>query len=290
MAIKNYRLKLQKHSSMFLVYVLLIAGSMVAIMPLLYMIANALKTYGETVTRVSPYFWTPEFWAREAQWINFQIVLDESNMALYFRNSVIIAAITVSGILLISSHAAYGFSKLNFPGKNTIFTIMLLTLMIPETVLLIPNFLLITSPLLNWIGVLGKLTIPFMGSMFFIFLLRQFFSQVPDSLIESAVIDGAGHFTILYRIMMPLNKAPLFTVSFLAFNGSWNALQWPLIITRNDTWRPITVGLIKFMSEAGPETHLRMAGALIALFPVVLVYIIAQSQITEAIAKTGLKG
>jgi ABC-type glycerol-3-phosphate transport system permease component len=129
-----------------------------------------------------------------------------------------------------------------------------------------------------------------MGSAFFIFMLRQFFNQIPNAVIESAVIDGCSHSRILWSIAVPLTKAPIFTVGFLAFHGAWNALQWPLVVTQTDKWRPIAVGLTRFVTEAGPESQLRLAGAVIAILPILIIYMIAQRQITEAIARTGMKG
>jgi ABC-type glycerol-3-phosphate transport system permease component len=199
----------------------------------------------------------------------------------------VISLVTLAGLVVTSALAAYAFAKLEFMGKEIIFSVMLATLMIPETVLLIPNFILVSS--FGWIDRLPALTVPFMASAFFIFLLRQFFNQIPSSLVESARLDGCTHMRILISIVLPLTKAPLFTMGFLGFLGSWNALQWPLVVTQTDRWRPIAVGLTKFITEAGPETQLRMAGAVIALLPIILVYFLAQRQITEAIAKTGLK-
>jgi ABC-type glycerol-3-phosphate transport system permease component len=184
--------------------------------------------------------------------------------------------------------SAYAFAKLNFAGKNVIFTILLATLMIPETVLTIPNYLTVAR--LGWIDRLPALTVPFMASAFFIFLLRQFFHQIPTQLIESARIDGATHLGILARIVIPLARAPLFTVGFLGFTGAWNALQWPMVVTQTPKWRPIAVGLTSFINEAAALIHLRLAGSMIALAPVALIYFFAQRQITEAIARTGLKG
>ncbi|MBN2628791.1 MAG: carbohydrate ABC transporter permease [Spirochaetales bacterium] len=266
----------------------LVLGAFVALMPFLYMISNSLKTYGETVTRVSSNPFSPRFWPRKLQWGNYLIILKDDSMGRYFFNSLIIALVTVSGIIVTSSLAAYGFSKMRFPGRDRIFTVLLVTLMIPETVLLIPNFLIISS--FRWVDKLHALTIPFMGSAFFIFFLRQFFKQIPDALMEAAKIDGASHFTILVRIMVPLIKAPLFTVFFLAFNGSWNALQWPMVVTQSEKWRPISVAVAKYVTEAGPETQLRMASAMVALAPILVIFLIAQKQITEAITNTGMKG
>ena len=271
-----------------LFFLILILGAFVALMPFLYMISNSLKTYGETITRVSSNPFSPQFWPRKLQWDNYVTIIRDDNMGHYFFNTVVIAITTVSGIIVTSSLAAYGFSKMKFPGRDRIFTILLLTLMIPETVLLIPNFLIISS--FGWIDRLPALTIPFMGSAFFIFFLRQFFKQIPDALMEAAKIDGATHLTILIRIMGPLLKAPLFTVFFLAFNGSWNALQWPMVVTQSDKWRPIAVAVAKYVTEAGPETQLRMASAMVALAPILVIFLIAQKQITEAITNTGMKG
>ena len=160
--------------------------------------------------------------------------------------------------------------------------------MIPETVLLIPNFIVISS--LGWVDRLAALTIPFFASAFDIFLLRQFFAQVPNALLETARMDGGSHLRTLWSVVVPLSKGPLSTVAFLEFLNSWNALQWPLVVTQTARWRPISVGLTRFIAESGPETQLRLAGATIALVPVLFVYILAQRQITEAISRTGIKG
>lgn len=270
-------------------YTVLTIGAFVAILPFLYMLANSLKTYSETVTRVSAIPFDPRFWPKKPMWENYSRAWTTGGgLGRAFLNTIVIAFTTLSGVVVTSSFAAYAFSKLEFPGKSVIFSITLATLMIPETVLLIPNFIVIAT--LGWVDKLAALTVPFMASAFFIFLLRQFFNQVPTALMESARMDGASHAYILTRIFMPLSRAPMFTVSFLAFTGAWNALQWPLVVTQTPKWRPISVGLTKFITEAGPETHLRMAGAMIALLPVIVVYGIAQRQITEAISRTGLKG
>lgn len=271
-----------------LLYAVLIAGAIVAILPFLYMVANSLKTYGETITRTSANPFAAEFWPRVPQWQNYAEAWTDSDFSQYFVNSVIIAAVTLAGIYATSIPAAFAFSKLRFAGRDTIFTVLLATLMIPETVLLIPNYLTVAS--FGWIDRLPALTVPFMGSAFFIFLLRQFFHQIPTQLLESARIDGDTHLGMLFRIVVPLARAPLFTVGFLAFTGAWNALQWPLVVTQTPRWRPITVGLTTFINEAAALIHLRLAGAMIALLPVILVYFVAQRQITEAIARTGLKG
>jgi ABC-type glycerol-3-phosphate transport system permease component len=214
----------------------------------------------------------------------------------YVWNSVRITVITLVGILIISTLAAYAFARMTFPGRDLLFTLLLSTMMIPETVTMIPNYLTITGnnpflPFINWYDNWPALTIPFMAGFFNIFLLRQFFAQVPDELWDAARIDGAGHARFLFRVVLPLSRAPIMTVIIFAFIGSWNALLWPLIATKaGSAWWPISVGLQNFVTEAGPQTHLWMAAATISMLPVLLLYFLAQKQFIEGIATTGLKG
>ena len=266
----------------------LLLGAFVALMPFLFMVSTSLKTLVETLTRVSPLPFRAEFWPTAPQWKNYADAWVQASFSTFFRNSMITAVVTVAGVLATSTAAAYAFAKMRFAGKNLVFALLLSTLIIPESVYLVPNFILVTR--LGWYDRLAGLTVPFMASAFYIFLLRQFFAQLPDELIESARIDGAGHARSFVSIVLPLSRAPLVTVIFLAFIGSWNALQWPLVATRTAKWRPLTVGLTMFISESGPEWHLRMAGAVIAVTPVVLLYLLAQRQFTEAISRSGIKG
>ena len=270
-----------------LLVVLLAMGAFVSIIPFLYMVSHSLKSLAETVTRSSAIPFDPRFWPRVPQWVNYKVAWQEARFGLYFRNSVIITAVTICGLLVTSSLSAFAFAKLRFSGRDLVFSILLATLMIPQTVLLIPNFIVVAK--LGWIDRLPALTVPFLASAFHIFLLRQFFSQIPDELLESARIDGASHLRSLLSIVVPLSKAPIFTVAFLSFIYTWNSLQWPLVVTQTPRWRPIAVGLTVFITEAGPETHLRLAGAVIAVIPVITMYFIAQRQFTEAITRSGLK-
>jgi ABC-type glycerol-3-phosphate transport system permease component len=227
---------------------------------------------------------------------NYWTAWVSANFNQYMWNSVRITAITLVGLLSVSTLAAYAFGRMQFPGRNFMFALLLSTMMIPETVTMIPNYLTITGnnpflPFINWYDNWPALTIPFMASFFNIFLLRQFFAQIPDELWDAARIDGAGHLRFLIQVVLPLSKAPIMTVIIFAFIGSWNALLWPLIATKaGSAWWPISVGLQNFVSEAGPETHLWMAGASISMLPVLILYFLAQKQFIEGIATTGLKG
>jgi ABC-type glycerol-3-phosphate transport system permease component len=214
----------------------------------------------------------------------------------YIRNSIFLTAVTISGLLVVSTLAAYAFARMEFPGREMVFGLLLSTMMIPATVTMIPNFLTITGnnpflPFIKWYDSWPALTIPFMASFFNIFMLRQFFAQVPNELWDAAQIDGAGHLRFLARIVLPLSTAPLMTVIIFSFISSWNSLLWPLIATKaGSNWWPVSVGLQNFVTEAGPETHLWMAGASISMMPVLILYFVAQKQFIEGIATTGLKG
>jgi ABC-type glycerol-3-phosphate transport system permease component len=171
--------------------------------------------------------------------------------------------------------------------------VLLATLMIPGTVTFIPNLLMIRGDIIpwgSWLNSLPALTVPFMAKAFAIFLLRQFFRNIPKELWDAARIDGAGHLRFLVLVVVPLSKAPILTVTLLTFIDSWNEFVWPLLVTTNATWRPLGVGLWTFVSEAGPQTHLLMAGAVITIIPVLIIYFVTQKHFTEGIASSGLKG
>ena len=129
-----------------------------------------------------------------------------------------------------------------------------------------------------------------MGSVFSIFLLRQFFSQIPDELFDAARIDGAGHWRFLLRAVIPLSRAPILVIVVLSFIGAWNSLAWPMLVTSSPEWRPISVGLMNFIADEGQSLHLVMAGSVITVVPILILYFITQRQFTESIARSGLKG
>jgi ABC-type glycerol-3-phosphate transport system permease component len=274
-----------------LLYFVLSFGAIVALVPFIYMLLGSLLTRGEMLNR--------KIWPRDpiAGMQNYVQAWNEANFNEYFVNSIQITTITIIGMLIVCVLAAYAFSRINFPGREAIFGVFLATMMIPETILLIPNFLIVNqlnkwmTPLgLPWLNNWPSLTIPFMASVFAIFLMRQFFAQIPDELWDAARIDGAGHVRFMVQVVLPLSKAVLFTVIIFQFIGSWNALVWPLVVTSKPDWRPIAVGLYSFISEAGPELQLMLAGAVITTAPVLLLYFFTQKQFTEGIATTGLKG
>lgn len=267
------------------VYLLLVIGAIISLTPFLYMVSTSLMTLGETINR--------RLLPAVPQWGNYVEAWDEAQFALYFRNSVIIAAIVILGVLVTSTLAGYAFAKIRFPGRELIFMVLLATLMIPGTVTFIPNYLMVRGSIVpwgSWLNTLPALTVPFMSTAFIIFLFRQFFQAIPEELWDAARIDGAGHLRFLLAVVIPMSKPVMTTAALLTFVTSWNEFLWPLLVTTTPRWRPLGVGLYSFITEAGPSTHLLMAGSVITIVPVLVVYFFTQRQFTEGIATSGLKG
>jgi len=269
-----------------LTYVFLIIGALVSIVPFAYMISTSLKTIGEAMGS--------RFLPSEAQFENYAVAWRVGNFPQYFWNSFKITGISLLGSVSVSILAAYGFARIKFPGRDLIFGILLSTMMVPAMVTIIPNFLTVTwlgriGPI-GWINNWPALTVPFMGSVFNIFMLRQFFVQIPDELFDAARIDGSGHLRFLIQVVLPLSKAPLMVILVLTFIGSWNSLAWPLLVTNTPDWRPISVGMLNFVNEAGQDIHHIMAAAFITIIPILIIYFFTQKQFTESIARSGLKG
>lgn len=267
-------------------FAILIFGAIIALTPFLWMISTSFMSLGEaTGLTLIP---------SELHFENYLVAWERGNFTEYFVNSILITGITLLGEMTFSILAAYAFARIKFPGREVLFALLLATIMIPAMVLIIPNFLTVT-----WLGRIGpipwlnnwpSLTIPFMGSVFSIFLLRQFFSQIPEELFDAARIDGAGHLRFLIQVVIPLSKAPILVIIVLSFIGAWNSLAWPLLVTSSPEWRPISVGFLSFQDEAGQELHYMMAGAVITIVPILILYFFTQRQFTDSIARSGLKG
>ncbi|WP_448378691.1 ABC transporter permease subunit [Fervidobacterium sp.] len=205
----------------------------------------------------------------------------------YYFNTVFIATVTTILEIVISSMAAYAFSWMNFPGKGLLFSIFLATMMVPGEVLLVPNFITITK--FGWIDTYYALIVPWVVSVFSIFLMRQHFMSIPSELFDAAKIDGSSHWRFLWQIVVPLSKPVIITSALLKFVGSWNAFLWVLIVTNSPKYRTLTVGLQSFSSEVGTLYNLLMAAATFSILPVVIIFLFAQKYFVRGIARTGLK-
>ena len=272
--------------SKFFTYLVLITGAIIAIVPFLATISISLMNLTEATSQT--------FFPSKLQWGNYIEAWQEADFSEFFFNSLQLALITVAGEVVFGVLAAYAFARMKFPGKNLVFALFLTTLTLPQAIQWVPNFLTVSwlgkvTPF-QWIDNWPSLTIPFMASAFGIFLLRQFFQQIPEELWDAAQIDGAGHFRYLWQIVIPLSKAPILILALFGFLGSWDSLAWPILVTRSLEWRPIAYGLQSFLQEAGSFVHLQMAGALISILPILIIYFFTQRQFIEAMTRSGLKG
>ncbi len=277
------RAPLTKRLGNFWAYLFLTVGSVIMILPFFWMLSTSLKTYNETLAM--PIKWLPSV----PQWHNYIDAWNaQTYFGRYFFNSFYVTIITMVVEVFLSILAAYAFSRMKFLGKNLLFMILLSTMMIPGEVLLVPNFVTLSE--LKWIDSYNALIIPWVVSVFAVFLLRQHFLQIPNELQEAAYLDGAGHTRFMLQVMVPLSRPPIATIALLKFIGSWNAFLWPLIVTNSPEMRTVPVGLISLMQDEGPQYHIWMAAATLALVPVVGIFLAAQKQFLASVARTGLKG
>ena len=269
-------------------YVILFIVTVVSIYPFFYMISTSFMTVGEATNQY--------LFPKKLIFENYLEVWTSNNFQRYTINSLIIATIVVSGILFTSIPAAYSFARIDFPFKNIIFYFLLVSLMIPEIIMLLPHLLIIRGEIIplpfgpSWMNSLQGLTVPFMGNIFVIFLLRQYFKKIPKELWEAARMDGASHFYFLYKVVVPLSLPIIVTVSLFSFILAWNAFAWPLLILTKDDWLPVTVSIYGFIREVGPNFNLLMAACVISILPILILYFFTQRLFLEAISNFGLKG
>ncbi|MDN5325124.1 MAG: multiple sugar transport system permease protein [Thermosipho sp. (in: thermotogales)] len=205
----------------------------------------------------------------------------------YYINTVLVASLTTIFEVIIASMAAYAFSWMIFPGRNFIFGLFLATMMVPGEVLLVPNFITISK--FGWIDTYYALIVPWVVSVFAIFLMRQHFLTIPRELFDAAKIDGCSHWRFLWQIVVPLSKPVIITGALLKFVGSWNAFLWVLIVTNSDKYRTLPVGLQNFSSDVGTMFNQLMAAATFSILPVIILFLFTQKYFIRGIARTGLK-
>lgn len=249
--------------------------------PFLWLVGTAFKDFGDVFT------YPPRVFPKDIRWANFSEVFNSFPMIRLLLNSIIVTIGRTLGILITSSMAAYAFARLKFPGRNKVFLLYLLTLMVPFQVVMIPLFIIMKY--LGWVDSYQALIFPGMFNALGVFLLRQFFLTLPRSLEESAFIDGASYWTIFTRIILPLAKPGLATLSVLSFLWSWNDFLWPLIVIDSMEMNTITLGIAKFQGYYYTEWNLLMAATVIALIPTIIIYMLAQKYFVEGIATSGAK-
>jgi multiple sugar transport system permease protein len=264
-------------------YILLILGSVIMLGPFLWMVSTAFKLPADQFTRtLLPPTWTFQ---------NFRDLFGvDINFPLLFFNSVYISLLITAGTLFTCSMAAFCFAVVRFKGRDALFVILLITLMIPAQVTLIPNFIVF-----KFMGVIGTsipLWLPaFLGGAFGIFLMRQYFLTIPKDFVDAARMDGASLFQIYWKLYMPLAKPALAALAIFTFQGAWNDLLHPLVYMPAVPNTTLTVGLAFFQQQltTGGKFTVLMAGALISILPLIIVFFIAQKQFIEGISLSGVK-
>ena len=278
-------------------YLVITAGAIIFMLPFLFALASSLKTPEEL--RVFP----PSFLPAVPQWNNYPSLFDLANIpyGTWYLNSVIITLSATLGTVLSASASAYGFSRFRWPGRDVMFTVLLGTLILPEFVVLIPRFLmfhLIPTALTgqSLIDTWWPLILPswFGGGAFAVFLLRQFFLQLPRELDEAALIDGANTISIFWQILLPLSKPALATVAIFAFLANWNAFIEPLIFITSTSKFPLSVGLRWLQQNPSdptiPQDHLLMAGSVLMVLPPVIIFFAMQRYFIQGVVMSGIKG
>ena len=268
-----------------LLHIVLIFFSFGFIFPFLWMLFTALKTPQELLQG------TEAFFPKTPQWGNFLKAIQSIPFFLYLKNSLIVVVAVMAGTLISATTAAYAFAKLNWRGRDKWFVVMLASMMIPIQVILIPTYIMYAQ--IGWLGTRLPLIVPAFfggGSAFYIFLLRQFFKGIPKELSESAIIDGANHFQIFTKIMLPLCKPAIITVALFTFMGTWNDYFGPLIFLSNPEHWTLALGLRAFQQQFGGRFDLMMAAAILIMLPTLVLFFFTQKSFIEGITFTGIKG
>lgn len=268
-----------------LVYSLLIVLSILFLFPFYWMVSTALKA------EYNVFIWPPQWIPDPVMWSNFRDALSNPQLPflLFFRNTMILEIGIIAGRLISCTLIAYGFARLEAPGKNVLFAILLATLMLPNAVTQIPRFILFNE--IGWVNSFLPLIVPtWFGEAYAIFLMRQFFMTIPRELEEAARIDGANFIQIITQIIVPLSMPVLTVVLILSFKDIWNEFFNPLLYLNDLTKYPLAVGLAYFNGQFRVQMSLLMAASVVVLLPLVIVFFIAQRAFVEGISLTGLAG
>lgn len=275
----------QSKKSIVLSYTILVFATIIVLLPFFWMLVSSFKSQRELFAYPPKFF--PSIW----KWENYKQVLSAGSISFFemFLNSMKVTLPVVVLNITFSSLAAYAFARINFPYKKFIFMLFISSMMIPGAVVMIPRFMFFTN--LNLVDTYWPLILPSaFGTAFSIFLLRQFFMTIPVDLEEAAVIDGCGKFRIWATIIVPLSKPIIATLSVFLFQGTYNDFMGPLIYLNTDTKFTIQLGLASFRNSFSTRYDLIMAGSMLALIPVLIIYIVCQKYIVKGIVMSGLKG
>ena len=267
-------------------YFILIIGAVSMIMPFLWMLTTSLKTLNAIF--VQPKDWIQMFVPTMLVWQNYLEAWTKVPFGQFYLNSIIVGLAVTIGQVFTSSLAAYAFARLTFPGRDKLFFAYLATIMIPGSVTMIPVYVLMR--IFGWVDTYKALIVPAIFSAYGTFMLRQFFMTLPKDLEDAAKIDGCGFFRIYTTIILPLSKPALATLTVFTFLGNWGSFMWPLLVTNTMSMRTLPIGLDSFKTQYSTDWHLLMAGSVMVMLPIVVIFILTQRYFVESIKLTGVKG
>lgn len=271
-----------KNKRNIIVYIVLILMAFIMILPFVWTFLTAFKTQSEAL-EVPPQI-LPSSWSFR----NFEAVMNALPFANFFINTFLMVLFRVLGSVFFSAMAAYAFARLEFPGKNLLFGVILLQMMVPGQIFILPQYMIVSK--LGWLNSVKALILPGIVSTFGTFLLRQFFMGLPKDLEEAAVLDGCSTWKIFWSVMLPLTKPGLVSVAIFTALFAWKDLMWPLIVNMSLEKMTLSSGLVNLMGQYSVDYPQLMAGSLIAIVPMIILFLIFQKQFVEGIATSGSKG
>ena len=266
-----------------LMYIILFIGALIMIFPFYWMITGAFKSKLE-VNLIPPTLFPENPFNLE----NFIYAFKTAPFAIYFRNSLIALLGCIVTCSFTTILAAYAFSRLRFPGREVIFSLLLSLMMVPYEMIIITNY----RTIVNWKlhNTLWALILPFMSSIFYTYILKGFFDSVPESLYQAAKVDGCSDWKYLWRVMVPMAKSSLATIILLNAIATWNSFLWPMIATNSKEVRTLPFGLYAFMTEGGQRNERMMAASTIVVIPMIIVFLFARKYIISGMSRGGIKG
>jgi multiple sugar transport system permease protein len=264
------------------IYALLLAGLILAVAPFLWMVLSSFKPDAEV--RQVP----PTWWPENPTLDNYRDLFQRLNFPRFFANSVIVATAVTLGNLVFCTMIGYALAKLSFPGRRTLFALVLAMLMIPLVATFVPMFVMVSN--FGLANTFGGLILPFLAQPLGVFIMRQFILGIPDELIDAARVDGAGELRILARVVAPLLGPPLATLGVITFFGQWNNFLWPLVVAQTEDKYTLPVALALYsIGQNNARFGLLMAGAVVIIIPILIIFALLQRYVVQGIAVTGLK-
>ena len=267
-------------------YIFLILVAIAVLFPFYWMINSSLKTIEEYRLSV------PTFWPKQVMWSNYAAAFRIGNLGILFKNTVIVGVVSTILSLIVTILSAFAFARLEFKGKNLLFGALLATMMIPGEMFTITNYITINQ--LGWMHTFTALIVPFLVSVFYIYLLRQNFMQIPNELYLAAKVDGTSDFKYLCKVMIPLALPTIISITILKMMGAWNSYVWPRLVANDDMHKLVSNGLrgLAFTDAATNETNYRqqMAAVAIVSAPLFAVFIFLRKYIMKGVSRSGIKG